>query len=122
MAIATDFLPIIRKLMPSLCTIQSKTDTRDSAGQPIPTWANLTGHVNIPCAVGPGVQSRGGTNEVRLVDETLTIIPRQVLLQGYYPSITSLMQAVIGGVTYRVLGVEADSSHQITRLNVEEVS
>ena len=83
---------------PSLCTIQAYVDGTDTYGQPTQTWANLVGHVDIPCsiALSSGREVKGKENEYGLTTH-------RIALNGIYPTITRLHRAVVDGTTYRIL-------------------
>lgn len=82
---------------PSLCTIQAYTDSVDAYDQPVQTWANLVGHVSIPCSISltSGQESKGKQNEYGLTTH-------RIALNGVYASITRLHRAIVDGVTYEV--------------------
>lgn len=102
---------------PSLCTIQQNTPVADSYGQPIAAWANLAGHVGLACAV-----MSGGGREMKLPNQTYTVASHVILLAGHYPTITTAMRAVVGGVNYDILSVESDSQSTMTRLACQVVT
>ena len=85
---------------PSLCTIQAETDSTNADAQPIQTWANLAGHVDIPCSVAlsSGKEVKGKQSEYGQTTH-------RIALNGVYSSITRLHRAVIGGVTYEIMFV-----------------
>lgn len=103
---------------PSTVTIQSRASGQDALGQPSGAFANVTGLVNIACSVGlPKGQAQRTPIDVTLHED------QEILLAGYFPSITTAMQAVVtGGATYLILSVFQDPLSQFTRLAVERVS
>lgn len=106
---------------PSLCTIQEPgTPTTDSYGSKTYPWPTLAGHTDIPCRIAPIASLRQG--ESRRADMTVTTATLTVALAGYYPTVTSAMQAVIAGVTYNILDVKHDGSSVYTTLQVERVT
>lgn len=82
---------------PSLCTIQAYVDGVDSYGAPTQTWANLAGHVDIPCsiALSSGRKTKTGEMEYGLTTHRIS-------LNGVYPTITRLHRAVVDGTTYEI--------------------
>lgn len=92
-------------------TIQESTETRNGYGEPISTWANKSGHINIPCVASPA-----GGNEIKRSDMTYVVATHKILLQGHYPTISETMRAVLGGVYLDILLVEHDSQDLTTRL------
>lgn len=105
---------------PSTCTIQVATETQDSVGQPIPAWANLAGHVAIPCRIAPIERASGW--EVKASTQTYTVATWKVALRSYYPAIITKMRAVAGGVNYNILAVEHDDQETMTVLQVDVVT
>lgn len=82
---------------PSKCTIQVYTDGVDAYGTPTETWANLAGHVDIPCSV----QLSSG-RETKLASNEYGITTHRIALNGVYPAITRLHHAVVDGTTYEI--------------------
>ncbi len=107
---------------PSRCNIQARTDAQDGYGEPIPTWANLAGHVNLPCALAPFVIASPQQAEMRRPDGTIVVATHHLSIAGHFPSITPSMRAVVSGVTYNILSVEWDSLGQTTRCRLELLS
>ena len=102
-------------------TIKQRTDTRDAVGQPIPAWANLAGHIDLPCRVAP-VTSLSRASRAPGPDMTTTRVTHVILLPDDYPSVTTAMQAVVGGATYQIVTVIRDSEQRMTELEVEVVT
>jgi len=101
------------------CTIQAYTETQDEAGEVIQSWSNLTGHVNLNCAVMRGDGSVKG--ETVRDNMTLTFNPLKITLFDSYPSITTRHQAVIDGTTYNIVDVYRDALGYSTVLQVVSV-
>ena len=101
----------------STVTIQEATEAQDSMGQPIATWANKTGHIDLSCAV-----SASGGTEVKLPDMTVAISTHRIAIAGTYAAITAKMRAVSGGITYDILSVEHDSQRKTTSLVCQVVT
>ena len=101
---------------PSLCTIQEATEVQDAYGEPIATWANVAGLVNLPCAVAPPNLGSPEKSEVKKSDGTIEIITHHIAIAGHYPAITNKMRAVISGINYDIMAVEIDSHATMTRL------
>ena len=109
-------LSALRNFYPTTGTVQSATRTADAAGQLIPTWANLAGHVDLPCAI----QSVSG-QETETPDQTYVLTTHRVALRGNYPAITESMRFVSSGVAYDIERVHHDSHAQTTYLDVQVV-
>lgn len=98
-------------------TIQANTPAPNDFNEGLPVWADLTGHVAIPCVMFPVT---GGT--VFKPEVTYDVGSQRIILQGWYPLILPKMQAIIGGVTYPINYVEQDSQDLLTQLIVKLVS
>lgn len=101
---------------PSSCQIETPTESQDSAGQPIPSWAAVSGMTALACAVA--VPGAGQKAEIKRPDGTIVIADFIITLASYRPTITEKMRAVVGGVTYDIVGVDFDSHQTMTRLVV----
>ena len=106
----------LTRAFPTLCTIQTLTGTRAATGQTIPSPVNLAGHIGLACRLSP---LRAGE---QLGMMTIGSNAMHLTLAGYYPAITTAMQAVGSGVAYNIRAVEHDGTHTITRLVVERVT
>lgn len=102
---------MLNKFFPELCTIQEATETQDTANQPIESWSNLAGHVNLACAIS---RPRGG--ERKTVHQIYSVATHTIALDGYYPAITEKMRAVVNGVSYNILLPEHDPLSASTQL------
>jgi len=102
---------------PSLATIQAVTLTQDSYGEPAEAWANLAGHVDIPCAIAPASARERASASMTVAETTHTTI-----LAGEYLTVTPVHRAVVDGTVYDIVGVERDSHSTMTRLRLRIVS
>lgn len=102
---------------PNVCTIQEASETRDAAGQPIPTWADK--YQAVACRVQPA-----GANERRAAEGIYSTATHTVALAGYYPAITAKMRLVVfsDDLTLDILGAESDAGHNHTRVYCEVVT
>lgn len=91
---------------PSLCTIQQASETPDSYGELVETWANLAGHVDLPCRIAPATMGR--SNEVRSQAQLYQVQSFTIALAGYYPAIIEKMRAVVAGQAYDIDVVRPD--------------
>ena len=101
---------------PSTCTIQDFTEALDAAHQPIKTWADLAGHIDLPCRKAPG---RG--DEYKRPDQTYAINVSIIEIAGYYSTIEETYRVEIGTDYYDILLVEHDGSSKLTRITAEIV-
>ena len=99
---------------PSTGTVQVKTVT-NTKGNPSEAWADVSGLVDIPCAIAPA--SADENRSPAYATRTHT-----ALLAGNYTAIDpSVHRFLSGGVGYDILGVEHDSQSITTRLHLREV-
>ena len=102
---------------PSLCTIQEDVGVQDANGAVVSNWQNLSGHVDVPCALGP---SKG--DEIKQQDETYAVSNFTLSLRGWYPLADETMRAVVDGVVYDIALAQSSSHDVMTRLLVRRVS
>lgn len=114
-------------LFVSLCTIQQPDGIVDPAGAPSGDFVDVSGLVNIPCMNAPLDDGSIAATEAKELEEIASKGFKHILLNGYYPQATpddqipTNWRAIIDSVTYDILGVEHDSQHQMTRMEVELV-
>lgn len=101
---------------PGLCTIQQASVTADSYGELTKTWANLAGHVDLPCRMAPSTIGR--SNEVRGQAQLYQVQSFTIALAGYYPSIAETMRAVVGGANYDIEVARPDGQGATMALDV----
>ena len=116
-----DMLTSLPDHFSSTCTIQESTETRADSGQITDSWADLAGHVDIPCAVGQG---REGTPAEQRTSTAIVVTTGHVIaLAGHYPDITTRMRAVVDGANWNILDIRHDpTAGAYTQLMVEAVS
>lgn len=98
------------------CTIQQASTTQNEIGEPVETWADLPGHVDLPCRVAPLSMDERAELQLTVTQRTIT-----VLLAGSYPSVTTAHRALVDGTAYNILAAERDSEGVTTRLIAEVV-
>jgi len=101
---------------PSTCTIQDFTTTLDAAHEPIKTWVDLAGHVDLPCRKAP---EKGG--EYKRPDQTYATNVSIIEIAGYYNTIEETYRVKFGTDYYDILLVEHDGSSELTRITGEIV-
>lgn len=110
-------------LFDSLCDVQKLQGSINASGQLNNIW--ITQIAGITCMDAPPTDTRVSATEMRELADILSSAPRHVLLSGYYPTIVTAWRAVItkaDGITtvfYDIMGAEADSQAQMTRLEVK---
>ena len=109
-------------MFPSSCTVQVATVTRSAAGAEVKSWADLAGHVAIPCNLAPTPRTVHPVAEQLRRNQTPVITEWDMALQGYYPAITAAHRAVVGGTVYDLESVTHDSQHRFTVLTARVVT
>ena len=104
-------LTAVADFFPTECTIQEATSTLDAAHQPIPVWADIAGHTDLPCRKAP---SSGG--EYKRPDKTFATNVSIIEIAGYYSDIEVINRVVIGTDYYDILLIEHDGSSKFTRI------
>ena len=110
-------------LFNSLCTIQVPDGVLDDRGFPSGVYVNAAGLIDIPCMVAPVSALRISAKEQKTVQEITASTMFHVTLAGYYASIDLLWRAaakavIDDGNSWDILGVEGDSQHKMTRLEI----
>lgn len=98
-------------------TIQRRAAGQDDFGQPVETWEDVAGMVDLPCVIFPS-----GGREVKREGAPYAVSTHTIQLQKAQPTITATMRAVSGGVTYDVLLVETDPMGLSSKLVCEVVT
>jgi hypothetical protein len=120
-----DFAVAVGASFPGLCTIQAPLDgsgDQDAYGAPHGpserTYATLTGHEDLACAVAPeGGTTASASKERRTAEYTQEWNLFEIILNGYYPLIKQTHQAVVDGKTYEIQGVNSDVYKILTHLH-----
>lgn len=116
---------------PSICQIQmlpsSPTQQLDDLGAPVPEASQSRtvrpGHEAIPCANAPMIAgAKGAGAELRTPKMTTELNQYQCMLDGYFPNISLLDQAVIDGVTYQIQGSNAGQTRLFTYLQLRTLT
>ena len=117
----------------SICTIQQPSGNLTPAGAPDGTYVDVAGLVDIVCQAAP--TSVGGIRaaEQKSMAEILSMNELHVLLDNYYGDVVITgtngvtyfgpqpqMRAVIDGTPFDIVGVESDSQHTQTRMEVKK--
>jgi hypothetical protein len=109
-------------LCKSLCTIQLPDGILIGAGQPSGVFEDVAGLVGLIVMSAPLNETRLTSAETKSIDNVQVFSPRHVWLAGYYPQIEGLVGqgaiAVIDGTPMDLMGAEADSQFQTTRISV----
>ena len=100
--------------IPSMGTVQLKTIT-NTKGNPSEAWADVSGLVDIPCAIAAAAADENRSPAYATRTHT-------ALLDDSYTAIDPTVHRFLsGGVGYDILGVEHDSQGITTRLHLREV-
>jgi len=106
-------------LFVSTVTIQEPDGVLVGSGQPSGNWVDVAGLVNITAINAPISDSKILADEMKTLEETMAVNLRHVLLDGYYPQIAPYQRAFMDGVGWDIIGAEADSQSQMTRLHLK---
>jgi len=111
------FFEHLHALFPDRITFQRRSaTTQDPYGEPVDTWSDILGYVNLPCAQAPLSAEERQALQMTVSERVWTI-----LIPRYLPDITSADRAVLGGVAYDIISVESDQTHTLTRVRLREV-
>lgn len=109
----------------SLGTLQQMVSTQGPTGNPIGTWANVSGVVNIPCMDAPPSTARVQATELKDVQEIMAKGLRHVLLNQCFVNAPfwagTGSRFIVDGINYEVLGAENDSQLTQTRIDLQLV-
>jgi hypothetical protein len=107
-----------------LGSVYTKGTTTLPSGQrdPNATPVLLASHGDLECRVGPMIDIRPTDKIERREKVERSRIERHVMMRGYYPLILVDMLFVVDSITYRIVGVNHDSNHILTRLHVELIT
>ncbi len=110
----------------SLATFQSLDIAQGSTGNPVGTYTDVAGLVNIPCMDAPLAPGTISALEAKALAEIESKGIRHVSLAGYFPAVVTGWpmgwRAVVDGIVYDVLGAEADSQNSQTRVKLQLVT
>lgn len=109
---------------PSRCNIQSVNYTVTASNQQVPNgYTDIVGLYDIPCRLGPFIDTRLTDNERRTDNVISHVLSRRCKLGGYYPDIdTRRMVASVDGNVYQIRGIEHDSERAHTSLRLEVIT
>ena len=120
----------------TLCTVELPSGNVGGSGAPDGLFVDLAGVVGIECMSAPPSSARIQATDVKSLEEIMSIGLRHVLLMGYFPQIVGAVQAgaravlttfdadgnLVDTTAYDVLGAEADSQIQMTRMELKFAS
>lgn len=110
-----DLLAELAGFFPDACAIEQPVYVTDPGGEKrVSGYVPLPGHEALRCAVG---LPSGGEQQMREANPIIT--GRRIALAGYYPAVTRVMRAVVGGQAYDILAVDHDQHRQQTYLGCE---
>lgn len=97
---------------PDTVTIQVVTETKNEYQEPVQSWANALGMVDLAANVAPT-----STREVRTPNAVYAEATHTIMLAGAWETITTRQRAVDDrGRVFDILGVETDTFATTTRL------
>ncbi len=110
----------------SLATFQSLDSAQGSTGNPVGTYTNVAGLVDIPCMDAPLAPGTISALEAKALAEIESKGIRHVSLDNYYPAVVAGWpegwRCIIDGITYDLIGAEADSQNSQTRVKLQIVT
>lgn len=101
---------------PNTGTVQDFTIARVE-GEPTATFANLAGHINLPCAVAALT-----AKEKEELDKTIATSTHKARFIDYYPLIKASYRFVSDTVTYLITGVDHDQHDTMTRIFLKVIT
>jgi len=105
-------------LFPSVCTIQTPAATNDRGDIINVPWADLAGHIDLPCRLSPVT---AGSREVRRDDMTYSTITHTLTLRGLYTAVRPHMRAMVDGIPHNIETVDMDGNTTMTRLGLRRI-
>ncbi len=123
-------------LFVSLCTIKAPDGIFGASGAPSGTYANVTGFVNLACmdAPQPASEIKLGAQSFRSQSQITEMAKRHVWLPGilqaliagwrvgWLAEITDTVAGVTRTLRYEICGIEPDSQHSQTRMELKLVT
>lgn len=128
----------------TLCTVQLPSGIIGPSGAPDGTWVSsrpdlgidLSNVIGVECMSAPPSSARIQATDVKSLEEIMNLGLRHVLLSGYFPQIVPATAAgaravmtttdangvVVDTTAYDILGAEADSQIQMTRIELKFAS
>ena len=110
----------------SLCTFQSLDAAQGTTGNPVGTYTDVLGLVDILCMDAPLAPGTISALEMKALAEIESKGIRHVSLSGYYPAVVVGVpegwRAIVDGIVYDVMGAEADSQTSQTRVKLQLVT
>ena len=110
----------------SLATFQSLDTAQGPTGNPVGIYTDVAGLVNIPCMDAPLAPGTISALEAKALAEIESKGIRHVSLDGYYPAVVAGWpegwRCIVDGLTYDLIGAEADSQNSQTRCKLQLVT
>lgn len=113
--VSSGLLGNLNEFFPTTVNIVEPSGAEDGLGTPVPGgYSAVTGLTGLKGRITPMTDS-----ERRTEGFTLSLTSDWILLQGFYPTITTRMTAQVGGISYNIVTVDKDGGSTFTRLGVE---
>jgi hypothetical protein len=109
----------LKGFMDSTLTLQSHSATQDAFGEKERSWVNVSGAIDLPCAVG----SRTGREWVSMTGQLTVDYERDTIaiLAGRVDASTDWRAIVNGADTYSISGVAYSHGGESTQLTLKRV-
>lgn len=112
-----DWLDYLSSFFTATCAIQSRADTPDGIGGVSSSWSNVSNLGTVPCCVG-----MAGKGEAQEGDRLITYGLVEIVLKGYYATITTAHRCVVGSTNYNILNVGHGVGNAYTTLTCQAVT
>jgi hypothetical protein len=106
-----------------LVTIRSPATTANDCNEPVQTFADLAGHVDLHAVVMPGdIYAKMKRQETMTTQGSTEYEYRRIMLDGYYPLILLTHHAETENFEWDIVAIDIDTTRTFTQLLVERVS
>lgn len=105
-----------------LVTIKEPTAATNAYNEPVDSYSDLAGHVDLHAVVAPGdVYAKMKRQETLTSQATVEYEYRRVMILGYYPLIQLTHHAEVDAFEWDIVSIDFDSTKSFTQLLVERV-
>jgi hypothetical protein len=106
-----------------LVTIREPTATVNDCNEPVETFSDLEGHVDLRAVVMPGdIYAKMKRQETLSTQGTTEFEYRRVMLDGYYPLIQLTHHVETENFEWDIVAIDIDTTKTFTQLLVERVN
>ena len=106
-----------------LVTIRRPTATANSYNEPVDTYADLSGHVDLHAVVAPGdIYAKMKRQETATSQDTTEYEYLRVMILGYHPLIELTDHLEWVAVEWDIVAIDFDSTKSFTQLLVQRIT